>query len=129
MLKGFKEFVLRGNIIDLAIALVIGLAFVALITAFTEAFIYPLVGLVLGGGVEAGTVEVNGQTFNFTLFINAVITFVATAAVIYFVVVVPMNKLRGMRKSGEEPEPEAPAEDVLLLQEIRDLLKVRRTDL
>ena len=125
MLKGFKDFILRGNIVDLAVALVIGLAFTALITAFTDAFIKPLIGLVLGGGVDAGKWTVDGQEFDFTLFVNALITFVITAAVLYFVVVVPINRLREMRKSGEEPEPEAPAEEVLLLQEIRDLLRQR----
>lgn len=125
MLKGFKDFILRGNVIDLAIALVIGLAFTALITSFTESFVKPLVNLVLGGGVDGGQVEVDGQVFDFGGFINAVITFLITAAVLYFVIVVPMNKLRELRKTGEEPEPEAPAEDVLLLQEIRDLLRQR----
>jgi large conductance mechanosensitive channel len=125
MLKGFREFIMRGNVIDLAVALVIGLAFVALITAFTDAFIKPLIGLVLGGGVDAGTWTVRGQVFDFTLFINAVITFLVTAAAVYFVIVVPVNKLRGMRKAGEEPEPAAPTEEVLLLQEIRDLLRQR----
>jgi large conductance mechanosensitive channel len=126
MLKDFKAFVLRGNIVELAVALVIGLAFVALITAFTDAFIKPLVGLILGGGVDAGTLIIRDQVFDFTLFVNAVITFLATAAAVYFAIVVPMNKIRERRMRGQEPEPEAPpTEDILLLQEIRDLLRQR----
>ncbi|MGH8938479.1 MAG: large conductance mechanosensitive channel protein MscL [Actinomycetes bacterium] len=126
MLKGFKDFILRGNIVELAVALVIGLAFTALITAFTDAFIKPLIGLILGGGVDAGTLTIRDQVFDFTLFINAVITFLATAAAVYFAIVVPMNKLRERRLRGQEPEPETPpSEDILLLQEIRDLLRQR----
>lgn len=123
MIKGFRDFVLRGNIIDLAIAVVIGTAFAALVTAFTKSFLQPLINLFLGGGVDGGTVTANGQVFDFGGFINAVITFAITAAVVYFFVVVPMNKLLLMRKRGEVPEVSATPEDIALLQEIRDLLR------
>ena len=89
MLKGFKEFALRGNVIDLAVAVVVGAAFAALIGAFSAALILPVVGIFLGGGVDAGTIEINGQVIDFTLMINAVIVFVITMAVIYFVFVAP----------------------------------------
>jgi large conductance mechanosensitive channel len=127
VIKGFKDFLLRGNVIDLAVAVAIGAAFTALVAAFTTAFIKPLIGLVAGGGIDAGQVEVNGQVFDFTLFINAIITFVITAAAIYFVIVVPVNALMERRKRGEEPEPEAVPEDILVLREIRDLLRERQT--
>ena len=82
-------------------------------------------GIFLGGGVHAGTVEINGQVIDFSLMINALITFVITLAVIYFVFVVPMNKLRERMSRGEEAPDETPA-DVALLTEIRDLLKERQ---
>ncbi len=122
MVKGFKDFILRGNVIDLAVAVVIGAAFAALVSAFTDNLIQPLVGLVLGGGVDAGSLTVNGQVFDFTAIINAIITFLITAAVVYFVFVVPMNKVRQMRDTDEEEE-EAEEEQVVLLREIRDHLR------
>src|SRR3954462_2686314 len=93
MLKGFKDFVLRGNIVDLAVAVVIGTAFTALVASFTTSFLQPLIGLVGGGGVDGGELVVNDQHFTWGTFINAVITFLLTAAVVYFVVVLPMKKL------------------------------------
>jgi large conductance mechanosensitive channel len=122
MLKGFKDFLLRGNIVELAIAVVIGTAFVALITAFTTSFLEPLIGLLAGGGVEGGTTTVNGQEFTWGAFINAVITFVLTLAVLYFLVVVPMKRLMERRKRGQEAGP-AESTEVELLVEIRDLLR------
>lgn len=123
MLKGFKDFIMRGNVIDLAVAVVVGAAFAALIGAFSEALILPVVGIFLGGGVSAGTLEINGQVIDFSLMINAVIVFVITVAVIYFAFVVPVNRFR---KSADEEVDEAPAADVALLTEIRDLLKAQQ---
>ncbi len=126
MLKGFKDFLLRGNVVDLAVAVVIGVAFAALVSSFTESFVNPLIGLIGGGGVDGGTTTVDGQMFTWGAFINQVITFVLTAAVIYFVVVVPMKKLQERRQRGEEAGPAA-ATDVELLAEIRDLLTAQRS--
>ena len=123
MIQGFKDFLLRGNIVDLAVAVVIGTAFTALVTAFTNSFINPLIGLVSGGGKTGGQLEINGQVFTYGAFITAVITFVMTAAVVYFFVVVPMKKVNELRARGEEPEPEGPSEDIALLREIRDSLQ------
>jgi large conductance mechanosensitive channel len=120
MIKGFRDFIMRGNVIDLAVAVVIGTAFAALVGAFSKGLIEPIIGLFLGGGLDAGKVVINGQVIDFTLMINAIITFLITLAVIYFVFVVPMNKLRE-RMVKDEVEV-APA-DILLLEEIRDLLK------
>ena len=124
MLKGFKDFLLRGNIVELAVAVVIGTAFTALVTAFTTSFLQPLIGLLGGGGVDGGVATVNGQQFTWGAFINAVITFVLTAAVVYFVVVLPMQKIAERRRRGEEAGPVVPTQ-VELLVEIRDLLRAR----
>jgi large conductance mechanosensitive channel len=125
MLKGFKDFLLRGNVVDLAVAVVIGTAFTALVTAFTVSFLKPLIGLIGGGGVNGGTAMVRGQPFTWGAFINAVITFVLTAAVVYFVVVLPMKAIMERRKRGEEPGPAEPTQ-VELLVEIRDLLRAQQ---
>ncbi|TFV63343.1 UNVERIFIED_ORG: large conductance mechanosensitive channel protein MscL [Bacillus sp. AZ43] len=125
MIKGFKDFLLRGNVVDLAVAVVIGAAFTAVVTSFTESFLRPLIGLLGGGGETGGSFEVNGQTFAWGDFVNAVITFVLTAAVVYFVVVVPMKLILERRKRGEEAGPVAPTQ-VELLVEIRDLLRAQQ---
>jgi len=125
MLKGFKDFLFRGNVIDLAVAVVIGVAFAALVASFTDSFLNPLINLIGGGGVDGGTFSVNEQVFDWGAFLNAVITFVLTAAVVYFVVVVPMKKIQERRARGEEAGPAA-ATGVELLAEIRDLLAAQR---
>lgn len=129
MLKGFKSFILRGNIAELAIAVVIGTAFTALVSSFTKAIINPVIASAGGTSVEglsfhlikgnqASLVDVGG-------LITAIITFVITAAVVYFVFVVPMNAISARRKRGEVPADTEPTE-LDLLVEIRDLLKSER---
>jgi large conductance mechanosensitive channel len=125
MLKGFKDFLLRGNVVDLAVAVVIGTAFTAVITSFTESFLRPLIGLVGGGGRTGGSFAVDGQTFAWGDFLNSVLTFVLTATVIYFLVVLPMKFLMERRRRGEEPGPVVPTEAELLV-EIRDLLRAHQ---
>ena len=122
MFKGFKEFAYRGNVIDLAVAVVAGAAVVALVGDFTVAIIEPLIGLALGGGVDVGVLVVDGQTFDFTLLLNSFITFAITMLVIYYALVAPLHR---MRRKQEEQEPAEPAEDVVLLTQIRDLLDRR----
>lgn len=126
MLKGFKDFVLRGNVIDLSVAVVIGAAFGALVTQFGKSFLEPLIKLASGGGVTGGKFKVGNvadpTVVDWGAFVNAGITFLITAATLYFLVVAPMNALAKRRKQGREPEPQRPAEDVLLLQQIRDAL-------
>jgi large conductance mechanosensitive channel len=123
MLKGFKDFIMRGNVVDLAVGVVIGAAFGSLVKSFGDSFLTPLIKVASGGnGVHAGSFHIRGQLFDVAGFINAVITFVITAAVIYFVVVFPLNRLAERRKRGEEPPPEAPSEEVKLLTDIRDAL-------
>jgi large conductance mechanosensitive channel len=122
MLKGFKDFALRGNVIDLAVAVVIGTAFTALVNSFTTSFLKPLIGVIAGGGINGGTRIVNGQQFTYGAFLNALITFLITAAVLYFAVVLPMKAIMERRKHGEEAGPVVPTQ-VELLVEIRDLLR------
>ena len=127
MIKGFKDFLLRGNVIDLAVAVVLGTAFGAVIAAFANDFIGGLIGA-LGGTPDFGTAgfTINDSRVILGSTINALIYFLIVAAVVYFVVVVPVNNLMERRKRGEEPEVAAPTEDILLLQEIRDLLREQR---
>jgi large conductance mechanosensitive channel len=125
MLKGFKDFLMRGNVVDLAVAVVTGTAFAALVAQFTTSFIEPLLKLIGGGGVSGGAFKVNGVPFDWAAFVNAVIAFLIVAAVVYFFVVVPMNHLLNRLKRNEEPEQEAPSPDVELLTEIRDLLRAQ----
>ncbi len=130
MLKGFKDFILRGNVIYLAVAVVIGGAFGAVVTAFTEKLLNPLIASLGSADANGLGFEIrkgNAATFlDFGAVITAAVNFLLVAAVVYFIIVVPMNKLSEMRKKGEEPEPEAPSEEVLLLTEIRDSLKAGR---
>jgi large conductance mechanosensitive channel len=126
MLKGFRDFVLRGNVIELAVAVAIGTAFTAVVTQFGESFIKPLVALVGGGGVGGGKFTINHQVFDWAAFINALIFFLLTAMVIYFAVVAPYNAFEERRKRGQGPiDPPAPPDDILLLTEIRDLLRAQ----
>ena len=125
MFRGFKDFLLRGNVVDLAVAVVIGAAFTAVVAAFTDSFLTPLIGLAGGGGELGGSVEVNGQVFAWGAFVSQVITFALTAAVVYFVVVLPMKAVIERRKRGEEAGPAEPTQ-VELLVEIRDLLRAQQ---
>ena len=128
MIAGFKSFILRGNVIDLAVAVVIGAAFSAVVAAIVEGFLNPLIAAIFGQQDLSGvaTFTLNGAEFSIGLILDAILTFLLVAAAIYFVIITPMNALAARRKQGAEPEPAAPAEDILLLQEIRDLLASRR---
>jgi len=121
MLKGFKEFIMRGNLVELAVAFIMATAFAVLVTETVNLLMSVLAKLSGNkepdfsawqpGGVPVGS------------WINAVITFIILAAVVYFVIVVPYNKLQARRARGEEPTP--PSEEVTLLTEIRDELRAR----
>ncbi len=121
MLKGFKEFLARGNIVDLAVAVVIGTAFTALVTKFTEAIITPLLNRVgANKQTSVGALKISiggGQFIDFNILLSAAINFVLIALVVYFFVVLPYNTLR---KRGEVEQ--ADDAQVVLLTEIRDLL-------
>jgi large conductance mechanosensitive channel len=123
VLKGFRDFIMRGNVVDLAVGIVIGAAFSALVGQFVKSFIEPLIKLVSGGKPISGTFKLGtGVTMDWGAFVSAVIAFLITAAAIYFIVVLPINKLNELRRRGEVPEPETVSDEVLLLTEIRDAL-------
>ena len=122
VLNGFKEFLFRGNVVDLAVAVVIGAAFTALVDAFADSFLTPLIGLLGGGGELGGAFTVDGQVFTWGAFVSQVITFALTAAVLYFAVVLPVRRLFDRLARGEEPGPVGPTE-LQVLVEIRDLLR------
>jgi large conductance mechanosensitive channel len=107
MLRDFREFVLRGNVVDLAIAVVLGVAFAAVITALVEGLITPLIAA-LGGQPDfsALTFTVNESTFRYGVFLNALISFLIVAAVIFFLVVKPVNALMERRRT--EPPVDEP---------------------
>jgi large conductance mechanosensitive channel len=105
LVKGFKEFILRGDVIDLAIAVVIGSAFTAVVTALVENIVTPLIGAIVGKPSFGDlSFTINSSHFGYGNVINAIITFVSVAAVIYFLVVAPMNTLAARRKRGAEEE-------------------------
>jgi len=104
MFKGFREFIMRGNVIDLAVAVVIGAAFGAVVKAFVDNILTPIIAAVFGKPDFSNLVfTVNGSAFRYGLFINALISFLLIAAAIYFVVVLPMNKLAERRARGADP--------------------------
>ena len=120
MLKGFKEFLSRGNIVDLAVAVVIGTAFTALVKTFTDTIITPLTSRIGATGTDVGVLKISiggGQSIDLNVLISAAINFVLVAAVVYFLVVVPYNRLR---KKGEVEQ--AQDTELSLLTEIRNLL-------
>jgi large conductance mechanosensitive channel len=126
MIKEFRDFILRGNVVDLAVAVVIGAAFGAVVTAFVASFVTPLIAAI-GGKPDFSTLAftINGSRFTYGAFINALISFLAIAAVIFLFIVKPMNVLAARAAAKDEPASDAPAEDVVLLTEIRDELRRR----
>lgn len=119
MLKEFKEFAMKGNIVDLAVAVVIGGAFGKIVTAFNDAIISPIIALIMGkGGMSELVITAGTTVFPIGLFIQSVIDFVLIAMVL-FLMIKALNKL----KKKEEAAPEATPEDIQLLREIRDALK------
>ena len=127
VLDGFKDFISRGNAIELAVGVVIGAAFGAVVTSIVNGLIGPLIAAIFGKQDLSKTLSWtwNGSIFSIGLILQALILFLITAAAVYFFVVLPLNALANRRKKGLEAEPKAPAEDILLLQEIRDLLAAR----
>jgi large conductance mechanosensitive channel len=104
MLKGFREFLLRGNVIDLAVAVVIGGAFGAVVTALVKDLITPLIAAIVGKpDFSAIAFEINGSKFLIGDFINALLSFVLIAAAVYFFIVLPMNAFMARMRRGEAP--------------------------
>jgi large conductance mechanosensitive channel len=125
MLKGFRDFLMRGNVVDLAVAVVIGAAFGAVVNAFADDFIGGILGAI-GGSPDFGRAgfTVNGSKIVYGSTLTALIQFLIVAAAIYFVVVLPMQAMAGQR--GVEEESPAPSDEVVLLTDIRDALRERR---
>jgi large conductance mechanosensitive channel len=105
MLDGFKKFILRGNVVDMAVGVVIGAAFAGVVSGLTKAFLNPLIRLVAGGAEKFSTLQftIRGTPFPVDDFINASISFVLIAAVVYFLVVLPVNALVARMNRGEKP--------------------------
>ncbi len=120
MLKEFKEFISRGNVIDLAVAVVIGTAFAAIIKAFTDAILMPILGIFGGKPDFPYSIGINGSEIRWGVFLTAVVNFLIVGFAL-FIVVKTVNKMQSFRKKEEEAE-EAEATEIELLTEIRDLL-------
>lgn len=136
MIQGFKEFILRGNVIDLAVAVVIGAAFTGVVTAIVEGFFNPLIGALFNAeslstafAVEIPTLSGGTAVIAFGSVLAAIINFLIIAVVVYFVFVLPLNTVKkradALRKKGAVAEVVAPTETELLA-EIRDLLAAQR---
>jgi large conductance mechanosensitive channel len=131
MLAGFKEFISRGNAVDLAVGVVIGSAFTGIVNAIVEKVLNPLIGGLFGNPnfdrtwvITLGSGDQPAEVLPFSI-LTALINFLLIAGALYFLVVLPMNTLAARRKV-EEAEPEAPAEDVRVLTEIRDLIAAQQ---
>lgn len=120
MLKGFKEFIMRGNVIDLAVAFVIGLAFTKIVSALVDGVITPLVAAIFGKPdlTAVANFTIHNAHFSIGLVLNAVFDFLTVAAAVYFLIVVPMNRF----KKPAVEEESGPTE-IQLLAEIRDALR------
>jgi len=133
MLKGFREFIMRGNVMDLAVAVVIGAAFTTVVNAIVDSLITPLVGAVFNAESLSKTLIVQlpgGAQLGFGAILAAIINFLIVALVVYLIFVMPMNKLhqrQEARKKALEPETAPEVTEVELLAEIRDLLSTRGT--
>ncbi|ERH27508.1 large conductance mechanosensitive channel protein MscL [Schaalia sp. HMT-877] len=128
MIKGFKDFISRGNVVDLAVGVIIGAAFKNIVDALVDGIINPLIAAVIGKPdfSDAFILTLNGTNVKFGLLITAVINFLLMAFAIYLCIVVPMNKLAALRTAKEKAEKDAApkiSDEVQLLTEIRDALK------
>ncbi len=127
MLKEFRDFILRGNVVDLAVAVVIGAAFKGLVDALVKDLITPLLAAI-GGAPDFSAVQftINGSAFLIGDFINNIISFLIIAAVIFFLIVKPMNLFmaRAARRTVNDAPPAATKEEVLLT-EIRDAIRTQ----
>lgn len=128
MLKEFKQFVARGNIVEIAVGLVMAVAFKSVVDTVVANVLTPIIGAVFGQpDFSRLTIELwNGATITYGVFLNALFSFMAVAAAVFFVVVKPYNGLKARVEVDQEPEEDAPVvppEDIVLLREIRDALR------
>ena len=126
LITEFKTFLLRGNVIDLAVAVVLGAAFGAVVTSFVTNIITPFIAMIFGEpDLSYLDFTINDAVFSYGVFLNSLISFISIAAAVFFFVVKPVNMITERRKKGEEPPEETP-EDIQLLREIRDALRARQ---
>jgi len=134
MFQDFKKFLMRGNVVDLAVAVVIGAAFGAVVTSLVDGIINPIVGLVGGKDLSGWVITLKDATatdpaveLRWGAVLSSIIDFVLIAAAIFFLIVKPMNAIVERRRRGEEPAEDtpAPSDEAVLLTEIRDLLAQR----
>jgi len=124
MIKEFREFIMRGNVMDLAVAVIIGAAFTAIVNSLVDDIIMPIIGVILGGvDFTSLVITVGNATITYGNFIQAIINFLLIALVL-FLIIRAIN--RANRKKVEAPAPPAPTAEEKLLTEIRDLLRERR---
>jgi large conductance mechanosensitive channel len=124
VLKEFRDFLVKGNLVELAVAIVMGIAFGLVIKSLVDNLITPVIGMIGGVNFSGESFTINGSVFKYGQFINDVITFVLTAAAVFFVIVKPVNAIMARIRKPEEVAPDAPTETALLI-EIRDLLARR----
>ena len=130
-IQEFKEFALKGNVMDMAVGVIIGAAFGNIVTALTNSFINPLIQAITGGTAEDGGVKIggsftiNGAVFDYGAFISAVINFLIIALIL-FCIIKAVNKAMAIGKKKEEEKPAEPPKEEVLLTEIRDLLKEKK---
>ena len=126
MLSEFKTFVSKGNVVDLAVAVIMGAAFGAVITSLVEDVFTPLIAAIVGQPDFSGlALHVGGSAVMYGAFLNAVIAFILVAAAVFFFLVKPMTTMLERRNRNQSATPAPTPEDIALLREIRDLLKVR----
>jgi len=118
MIKEFKDFAMKGNVVDLAVAVIIGGAFGAIVTALVDKILMPIIGSLIGQSFDTLTAIVNGVPIQYGAFIQAVINFIIIAFVLFMII-----KVMNSTKKKEEAAPAATPEDIALLREIRDSLK------
>ena len=120
MLKEFKEFAMKGNIVDLAVAVIIGGAFGKIVTALTSTIIMPIISLIIGkGGVTDISFSIGKTIFPIGIFLQSVIDFILIALVLFMII----KAMNSIKKKEPAPAPPATPEDIILLREIRDALK------
>lgn len=130
-MKGFREFILRGNVVELAVAVIIGTAFTAIVNAIVDSIINPIIAALFNADeISQATLQLGPISLGIGAVLGAIINFLLIALVVYFLIISPMNKLnehRYVRKHGHKPEDAetAPTQEELLT-EIRDLLQVRQ---
>ena len=129
-MKGFKEFIMRGNVVELAVAVIIGAAFTAIVNALVEGIFNPIIAAIFNADeINSAVWQLGPVSLGIGAVIGAIINFLLIALVVYFVIIVPMNKLNErayIKKHGHKPsEEEAEVSETDLLTEIRDLLAAR----